>query len=285
MSDSRIDEEATESLISRASVLSNGDPDGESEALWEVIRDLHRRPEESVFRAASGWCSSRAPLERRLGADVLGQLGHPEEDADEDEEEAVSPLAERSLPVLQSLLRDEDARVLHSAVVALGHLASHGVEWDGALLEPLAAHADPEVREAVAFALGGAACDRSEAAVGIQLRLMGDADEEVRSWAAFGLAVSDVDSAKIRAGFVAGLADSVDHVRVEAMFGLARRGDERAVQAVLAELASDDVPQRAIDAAAELPRAEFLPHLEALLEANPDDESIQQAVDACDEVA
>jgi len=285
MSDSSSDEEATESLISRAPALSNADPEGESEALWEVVQGLHCRPEERVFRAASDWCSSRAPLERRLGADVLGQLGHADDDDEDDDEQSGSPFGERSLPLVRSLLQDEDARVLHSAVVALGHLANAGVEWDGALLEPLSAHPDPEVREAVAFALGGGPCDGSAAAVGIQLRLMSDPDDEVRSWAAFGLAVSDADGAEIRAAFLARLADSVAHVRGEAMFGLALRRDERVVEALLSELGSDDVSQRAIDAAAELPRAEFLPHLEALLEANPDDESIQQAVDACDELA
>jgi hypothetical protein len=65
------------------------------------------------------------------------------------------------------------------------------------------------------------------------------------------------------------------------MVGLARRQDVRAAEAILTELGREDVLNLAIEAAEEMPCLEFLPRLEQLLAAHPDDEDIQHAVERC----
>ena len=62
------------------------------------------------------------------------------------------------------------------------------------------------------------------------------------------------------------------------MAGLAKRLDERAVEPVLRELGETNVMTLAIEAAQAMPRPEFIPHLEALYAAHPDDDTIIQAL-------
>jgi hypothetical protein len=91
----------------------------------------------------------------------------------------------------------------------------------------------------------------------------------------------ECDSTVIRDALVTRLSDNNDEVRGEAMVGLARRQDERAAEAILTELGRENVLDMAIEAAEKMPRSEFLPHLEQLLAAHPDDEDIQRAVKRC----
>jgi HEAT repeat protein len=265
---------STQEVLERALALSREGTARESDELWSLVAALHRRPEEKVFETASEWCQWGSPSERELGADVLGQLGHTGPSFE-------SPFGSRSLPVLLALLSDSEARVLQSAITALGHLASHHVSWEPEKIRDLAFHLDPDVRHAVAFALGGSQCDSSSVAVAIMLDLMSDADVDVRDWATFGLAISEADSDRIREALLERVQDEDQEVRGEALVGLARRGDERAFPVILSELSGDEVSTLAIEAAAELARPEFIPHLESLLEANPDSADIIEAIRAC----
>ncbi|HEX8121549.1 MAG TPA: HEAT repeat domain-containing protein [Solirubrobacteraceae bacterium] len=98
-------------------------------------------------------------------------------------------------------------------------------------LAPLADHADTEVRVAVAQALGELA-DGSAATVAALVLLSRDADDEVRSWATFALAAEQLDGAAgVRDALAARLRDDSEDVRVEAVRGLARRGDPAAIDA------------------------------------------------------
>lgn len=73
-----------------------------------------------------------------------------------------------------------------------------------------------------------------ERAVGTLLRLMADEDADVRDWATFGLgSMNEVDSSEIREALVNRLDDPNATVAAEALVGLARRGDQRAVDYLL----------------------------------------------------
>lgn len=103
-----------------------------------------------------------------------------------------------------------------------------------------------------------------------------------RAWATFALgAVSEEDSSAFRDALAANLTDADDEVRGEAIAGLAKRRDGRAVQPILSELEQLNVIGLAIEAAEAMPHFEFLPQLERLQTANPDDEDIQRAVVRC----
>ena len=120
--------------------------------------------------------------------------------------------------------REQDPRVLAAIAYAFGHLgAPHGHDW---LLEQRA-HADDGVREAVAFALGGRAgedaLERADRAVGRR------PSRAVRDWATFALGtLAEQDSPALRDALAARLDDADEDTRLEAIHGLALRGDARA---------------------------------------------------------
>jgi HEAT repeat protein len=119
--------------------------------------------------------------------------------------------------------RERDAEVLSAIACAFGHLgAPHGEAW----LLAQRAHEDPEVREAVAFALGGRQGDEVLAAL---IELSSDASSGVRDWATFALGtLAREDSPQLRDALAARLDDPDAETRLEAVHGLAVRGDRRA---------------------------------------------------------
>jgi HEAT repeat protein len=252
----RLSEEAARTDIGR-----------DSQKRYEFVGELHRRGGADVFAAAARWCANPDPLLRSLGADVLGQLGAAKD--------RPSPFADESAGVLRPLLADADPRVIESALVALGHLRS----GDLPRIVALAMHEAVIVRHGVAFCLGGR---EDDLALGTLLALMRDVDAGVRDWATFAVGtLSAADSAVIRDALGARLTDEDANTRGEAMRGLAMRRDERVVPAIVAELQRPSVSDLAIEAATEMPRPEFVPHLDALVADNPTASHLYEALDAC----
>jgi len=174
-------------------------------------------------------------MERRLGADILGQLGYPD----------------RSFPkecpqiLLGMLEREEDHRVLDAILVALSH---HRAPEAIGPASRFRHHADPEVRLGVVFALMGY---ENQEAHGVLIELTRDADAQVRDWATFALGTQcETDTPAIRDALADRLADTDDETRCEALVGLARRGDRRVLTALHEELACQSVSTLVIEAAA-----------------------------------
>jgi hypothetical protein len=194
------------------------------DAYWEAVSELHARAEDRTFQLASVLCDSFAGGERCLGADVLAQLG-----AEPGASPAESPFASAAGDVLMRLLaEDEEPAVLSSAAVGLGHLRD-----DRAIgrLAELASHPDPLVRRSVVHGLMGYDDDRAVAAL---IALSADPDGDVRDWATFSLGVQiERDTEDVREALAARLGDSYGDTRSEAVRGLARRRDERALDAAL----------------------------------------------------
>ena len=91
---------------------------------------------------------------------------------------------------------------------------------------PSAPTPDTYVREAVAFALGGRPGEETLQAL---IELSADADAKVRDWATFALGtLAETDSPALRDALAARLDDPDEDTRMEAVHGLALRGDERA---------------------------------------------------------
>ncbi|HEV2814534.1 MAG TPA: HEAT repeat domain-containing protein [Solirubrobacteraceae bacterium] len=128
-----------------------------------------------------------------------------------------------------------EGAVAADLVSALGRTGIPGLALEVA---PLARHADPGVRIAVAQALGELG-DCSPATVAALVLLSRDPVDEVRSWATFALADERRTAA---AGACDALAARLDdpcaEVRVEAVRGLASRGNPRAIDAAF-DLAPD----------------------------------------------
>ncbi|MEX2120604.1 MAG: HEAT repeat domain-containing protein [Pirellulales bacterium] len=201
---------------------------------WDAVCALQYRGTLEVLRRAAGLCRSSCPHERRLGADMLGQLGVPE----------------RTFPeycvniLINALSRERDQNVLRSILVAFSHLS------DPRLIIPASRfrrHADPDVREAVALALGGY---EDSVAVETLIELSRDSDPRVRDWATFALGTqTELDAPALREALLERLLDADDDARGEALVGLAKRGDQRVVSALSCELESDCVGRLAVEAA------------------------------------
>jgi HEAT repeat protein len=233
---------------------------------WDAICALQWRGSEEVLRAASRLCGSFCPLERRVGADVLGQLGVPRS------------FPEECLQTLLGMLETErDHQVQRAILVALSHLGRPEAIFPAARL---ARHADADVRHGVVLALMG---QEDRVAVGTLIELTRDREAHVRDWATFALGVQiEMDTPEIRQALVERLSDEDADTRAEAMTGLARRGDRRMLPALREELTSDSVGTLAVEAAALIRE----PHLHPLLAAlqqwwDVDEELLREAISAC----
>jgi HEAT repeat protein len=208
---------STDSLI--AEML---EPDYDERPGGYALVALHVRGTPEVFARAQELCASADPRERRVGADILGQLG-------------INPpafLAESVAILLDMLACEQDPAVLNSVAVALGH--RHEPRAIPALIAH-AAHPDALVRCGVVFGL--LAYD-DDAAIATLIHLSSDADPDVRDWATFGLGTQiDTDTPAIREALLARTVDVDGTVRGEALVGLARRHDPRVVDLLLHELA------------------------------------------------
>ena len=245
-------EPTVDELIRQA--LEMGDPAGQPR--WLAVQALQRRGDAETFEAARRLCGG-GPAERALAADVLGQLGAPR-----------LPFRDQSVGPLTALCEPhEHPDVVHAALCALGHLD------DPRALDTFLGckdHSDPEVRFAVAANLPSA-MGREEDPRGVAalIQLSDDPEEEVRDWATMSLGVRlDADTAELRDALARRLRDRAGDVAGEAMVGLARRGDPRAFDAIMAALASEEpeAGNLVVEAAAELADPRLHPALLALRE-------------------
>jgi HEAT repeat protein len=235
--------EDNQSIDSLSSVeLINRAKTEEDESLrWKYVSTLHRRGDRETMERAVGLLNSENADDRSLGADILGQLGT-----------SAKPFLEERLSKLMELLKKEtDAGVLASGATAIGHLGDQRAL--DALLK-LAHHPSADVRFAVAEALPPSLGDpEDERGIQALIELSNDEDEDVRNWAVFGLGSQvDADSAAVREALHRRIDDVHEDTRDEALAGLARRGDERVIDPLLARLRSDEVGTLNVEAAREI---------------------------------
>jgi HEAT repeat protein len=123
---------------------------------------------------------------------------------------------------------------LMSEIYGLGHLA---VEGTVPLILPYATHPNEDIRHATTHALGQFLLDPS--ALAALVVLSADSDRDVRNWATFFIGTqSDADSTELREALARRLDDPFPDARQEAIAGLAKRKDERAVLPLLKLLRS-----------------------------------------------
>lgn len=215
--------------------------DREDDAPWKAVHELRRIGSREVFEIARQWCSSTVPLHRVRGLDVIAQLGRTAEHPHNN-------FPEESFAIVSTLISSEkELQPLDSAIASLGHLRDFRAV---PLIAQFRSHPSEEIRFSVACALGQFA--NETLSVEALLELMRDEDEEVRDWATFGLGVlGDQDSEKIREALACRLDDSCQEAQEEAIAGLAKRHDLRALPHLLAALDDEWTSVPIIDAACE----------------------------------
>lgn len=229
MSDFANDTRSTRELF-HAALKSDDD------AAWDAISALHWRGTKEILERCLTLSQSKNAKERARAADILGQLGVPDR-----------TYPNESFDALFDLLSDEDPKVVFAAIMGIQHLdriraAPHVL--------PYATHEDDKIRYAVAVALGGI---ENQDATATLLMLMKDRDAEVRNWATFGLGQqSEADSEEVRSALADRLTDDDPDVRYEAIIGLGRRRDGRALGFLETILRADPEDIFAREAAARL---------------------------------
>jgi methionyl-tRNA formyltransferase len=230
-----------------------GRPDPQLTDFWLDPRLPHKPLDELVRRAveewdsgeewaphlaALGWRGTRDVLEalaplaqdpdpraRSVSAYVAGQLGAP-----------VRTLPAESAALLEEMgERESHPSVLAVIAEAFGQL---GEPWGLSWLLRLRRHPDAGVRDGVVSALAGRT---NPLATDALIELSSDPDPAIRDWATFALgALAPQDSPALRDALVARLDDPHPETRIEAVHGLALRGDARAVEPALALLGAGE---------------------------------------------
>ncbi len=223
---------------------------------WDAVAQLHRRGSPATLAHVEALLRSDGVRRRALGLDIAAQLRVPGPGGDDPGE----PYAlEATQAMLVAALEDRRPGVLQSAIAGLGH---RPVEGTLATLLAFVEHPDTRVRWALTHTLS----ERAEPeAVAALLHLATDRDDEVRDWATFSLGtLGDADGEAVRTRLWANAHDTSRDVRGEAVVGLARRGDPRAVDLLRERLVDGDCRVYELEAAEEMPRAELLAPLQAL---------------------
>jgi len=216
---------------------------------WTAIERLHRLNTEAVFTEALQLCRSPIAHERRVGVDVIAQLGLPEQ-----------TFHEPAMQILLAMLETEDSPdVIASIGIALGHRSD--ARAVGGLL-PFQQHPDPDVRYGVVFGMLGHTDPR---AIACLITLSTDPEVRIRDWATFGLAVQiDTDTPEVREALLARVQDPDGDTAGEAMVGLARRKDVQVVAPLLEALQAGHVGSLLLEAAAALADPVLLPTLQQI---------------------
>lgn len=241
--------ESSEQLLLkyREHLAADGESIDEAEsAAHGWIATIHYRGGIAEFELGRDSARWTDPLDRGLGAQVLPQLGWERR-----------TFHAESIALLIELLDDSDEWVIAEAAIGLRH--RHAPEAIPHALR-LLGHDDWHVRFGAVFALMGR--DTPEAIKGL-IRLSGDSNDEVRDYAAFSLgAQTDHDSPPLRDALARLLDDAVPGIREEAMCGLARRRDPRALPAIEAELRREISGSWCLEAAEILANPSLIPRIE-----------------------
>jgi HEAT repeat protein len=215
--------------------------DYEDDIPWRAVHDLRSIGTTEIFDQATVWCKSANSLHRARGADVLAKIGWNAAPA------IAKVYRDNAFGIMVSLLESEtEIQPMTSALHALGHIRhSEAVP----VVVGFAQHPNGEVRHAVACALGSYADD--PIAIKTLIVLMTDDDNDTRDWATFGLGTQgDADNDQIREALAARLGDDDPDVHFEAVIGLGRRRDRRAVGHLKSILHNDPDNSAGLEAAA-----------------------------------
>lgn len=232
---------------------------------WQNVRELRTRATKAVFTRARQLATSRQNHEKKIGIDVLAQLGVEER-----------PFLKASLELYFKLLsKRQTPEVLSAILYAIAKNNSKLTAAQVAAIAPHHLHADKNVRLAVVFAL---LTVTNKVAIDVLTELTTDKFIPVRNWATFGIGSQiEKTSKSITTALWNRVSDKDQDTRFEAIVGLAIRKDERVRAVIIGEIEAGNFGTLLFTAIDELGDPAFLPVLQQLQKYSLKDKTIAPA--------
>lgn len=245
-----------EKIISR---LINNKTD---KSRWENIGTLRQRPSEELFFKSVELTKSDNTKIRKIGIDILAQLGS-----------SPRPFLKETLKIYFELLEVEtEPDVLMSLLYSIGH---NNEELDKEQIEKTCSFIDNEnsrVKEGVVYALLGI---ENLTAIETLIKLSSDKLSNIRNWATFGLGTQiERNNKSIRETLWNRVNDKHQETKLEAIVGLAKRKDNRVNDIIRREIIGSEYGTLLFEAIIETQEKEFLPLLKQNLKTINGDKTI-----------
>jgi len=228
---------------------------------WENIFVLRTRPSQKLFEKCVDLSKSKSPKIRKIGIDILAQLGTPPR-----------PFLKDTLKLYFILLETEtEPDVLNSLLYSIGH---NNDNLDNEQILKLCSFLhirNSMIKEGLVYALLG--IDHVNA-IETLIVLSSDESSHIRNWATFGLGtLNEKNNIYIREALWNRVNDKNQDTKLEAIVGLARRKDKRINDIIKRELISGEYGTLIFEAIIEIQDLEFLPILKKILSNNSIDKT------------
>ena len=228
---------------------------------WDNISVLRKRPSEELFSKCVELTISKDPRIRRIGIDILAQMGL-----------IPRPFLTKTLQLYFDLLNIEsDPEVLMSLLYSIGH---NNDTLNKSQIEKLCTFSDNDnnwVKEGLVSAVGFI---NDLNAIDVLIKLSKDKLSHIRNWATFYLGQSERNNKTIREALWARVNDKHQDTRFEAIFGLAKRKDSRINDIIKEELLDGEYGTLLFEAIIETGDKQFLPLLRKKLKSIKGDNNI-----------
>ncbi len=229
---------------------------------WNNISVLRKRPSKELFAKCVELSKSNNPKIRKIGIDILAQLGLPPR-----------PYLNETLKIYFELLDTEnDPDVLMSLLYSIGH---NNDKLDNEQIEKICSFINTKnslINEGLVFALLG--IDNLNA-IETLIKLTSDKLSHIRNWATFGLGTQiERNNKTIREALWERVNDKNQETKLEAIVGLAKRKDKRVNDIIRREIIGGEYGTLLFEAIIETQDKEFLPLLKQNLRTIKDDKTI-----------
>lgn len=229
---------------------------------WDNISALRKRPSQELFAKCVELTKSNNPKIRKIGIDILAQLGLPPR-----------PFLKETLKIYFDLFEVETAPdVLMSLLYSIGH---NNDKLDEAQIEKICSFIHNEnslVKEGLVSALLGI---DNLTAIETLIKLSSDQLNHVRNWATFGLGTQiERNNKTIREALWERVNDKHQETKLEAIVGLAKRKDKRVNDFIRREIIGGECGILLFEAIIETQDKAFLPLLKQNLRTIKNDKTI-----------
>jgi len=229
---------------------------------WDNISALRKRPGQELFDKCVELTKSNNPKIRKIGIDILAQLGLPPR-----------PFLKETLKIYFDLLEVEtDQDVLMCLLYSIGH---NNDKLDNEQIEKICSFINNDnnlIKEGLVSALLG--IDNLNA-IETLIKLSSDKWSHIRNWATFGLGTQiERNNKSIREALWERVDDKHHETKLEAIVGLAKRKDKRINDIIRREIIGCEYGTLLFEAIIETQDKEFIPLLKQNLKTIKDDKTI-----------